>query len=333
MTKINFKIFIKQLIAKDFLGKDSYRGVSLTYAWLANQLGHFTLGLFPSIVLSVIFKDTPPIVFSKWVAISWFSFEVLNLTMPLFASKKDRIFKPHWKNLIYDTITDILYFVLGAMFSALLVSEPTPFLIWTNIGLVALLLYPFIDWYTMRIYQQYAYFPFQFRLSQWKGEFLDEFEKIIVNKYVAKGRKKNTRGNHLLIYGSVHEGKCNLGVAIANELALCKQTCTYITATKLYSHFFETHQDPETLWNWQTSKFLVIDDINPDKLKLTKPSDFLNYVDTFTPMNEENRTILREKNIIWVLGVNELDQKEEWTSMLSTIGVELDNINIVNLSY
>jgi hypothetical protein len=44
--KISFKRILKQLQA-DLIGKDSYRGVTLTYAWLANSLGTFHWDLHP----------------------------------------------------------------------------------------------------------------------------------------------------------------------------------------------------------------------------------------------------------------------------------------------
>lgn len=43
MVSISIKDIRNQLKA-DLIGKDSYRGVTLTYSWLANQFGHFSLG-------------------------------------------------------------------------------------------------------------------------------------------------------------------------------------------------------------------------------------------------------------------------------------------------
>lgn len=179
MEKINYKIFLKQLFIKDLFGKDSHRGVSLTYAWLANQLGHFTLGFLPSIWLSLAFDRTYALVYSIGVSAFWILFEAINLLFPiLFKKNKASIFKPKWKNLIYDTVTDVFYFLLGATFSCFLITFSTQLKIATFVVL-AILFYPFIDWYSRRIYQQYAYFPFQFRLSQWEGDFLDNKEKIL----------------------------------------------------------------------------------------------------------------------------------------------------------
>ncbi|MDO3694659.1 DnaA/Hda family protein [Wenyingzhuangia sp. chi5] len=332
MKRVTAKIFMEQLIFADLLGKDSQRGVSLTYAWLANQLGHFSLGFFPTIVFSLIFKKfETPIYYSIYVMIFWIIFETLNLTIPIFIKQKYCYFKPDWKHLIFDTITDLLYFSLGALGAAYLLTEDKMIGIIT-IVILLLLFYPFIYWYTLRIYQQYAFFPFQFRLSQWIGA-IDDVEKNIILNFVNK--KPQNQRNHLLIFGNVNEGKTNLGVAIANELALKKQSCTYITATKLYSLFYKNHENNDLIWNWKSCDYLIIDDINPDNLKHNKlitPKEFLSYVDRFTPKNTHNRNILKNKNVIWILGTNETKQREEWRMVLQTIGVAKTDIYSVDLS-
>ncbi|GGF68406.1 DnaA ATPase domain-containing protein [Wenyingzhuangia marina] len=332
MKHVNIKIFLKQLIFIDLLGKDSQRGVSLTYAWLANQLGHFSLGFFPTIVFSLIFKKfETPIYYSIYVIIFWILFESLNLTIPIIIKQKNCYFKPDWKHLIFDTITDLFYFGLGALAAAYLLTM-NKIIGFLTLAILLLLLYPFIYWYTLRIYQQYAFFPFQFRLSQWIGT-IDEMEKNIILNYISK--KTKTQQNHLLIFGNVNEGKTNLGVAIANELALKKQRCIYITATKLYSLFYKNHDNKDLLWNWENCDYLVIDDINPDNLKHNKlitPNEFLSYVDKFTHENSDNRNTLKNKNVIWILGTNETKQREEWHTILETIGVTKTDIFCVNLS-
>lgn len=332
MKRVCYKVFIKQLIIKDLLGKDSQRGISLTYAWLANQLGHFSLGFIPSIVLSSIFStQKSPMYFSTAVILFWLVFEIINLTLPILIKTKKRSFKPEWSHLIFDTITDLLYFGLGALVSAFILTQNNSIGYYV-ILLLFLLFFPFVYWYTLRIYQQYAFFPFQFRLSQWIGN-IDEQEKEIILNYIKK--TSHDEYNHLLIFGNVNEGKTNLGVAIANELALKKRACTYITATKLYSLLFKNIDNKDLLWNWVNCNFLVIDDINPDNLEhntIITPTDFLRYVDKFTPIDSNNRNILKTKNIIWVLGSNEKTQKEQWFKVLETIGVAPKNIFSVNLS-
>ena len=40
----------------DMKGKDSFRGISLSYGWLANQTGHIALGFFTGLLLLLLFN-------------------------------------------------------------------------------------------------------------------------------------------------------------------------------------------------------------------------------------------------------------------------------------
>lgn len=53
---ISLKHVLQQLKA-DLIGKDSYRGVTLTYSWLPNQFGHISLGFIPTVILFIITKN------------------------------------------------------------------------------------------------------------------------------------------------------------------------------------------------------------------------------------------------------------------------------------
>lgn len=87
MAKQTLKDIFSQLKA-DLIGKDSYRGVTLSYSWLANQLGHFSLAFFPTIwvhdAYTQIWHCKHP---GLWAAITiagfWFLFECYNFLGPL----------------------------------------------------------------------------------------------------------------------------------------------------------------------------------------------------------------------------------------------------------
>lgn len=332
MKKVTIAIFLKQLLVVDLFGKDSQRGVSLTYAWLANQLGHFTLGFIPTITFSLLLTKLGSSLFWMYsVCLFWIGFEIFNLIIPLYIDNRQRLFPLDLKHLIFDTITDILYFCFGSIFACLLLNPKNKTLQLVSIFNLILLFYPFIYWYTQRIYQQYAYFPFQFRLSQWTGKYIDQSEQSNILSYINTCSRAN-RGNHLLIYGKVAEGKSNLGVAIGNEIALQNKTCMYITATKLYSLFYCNLKNIDLHWTWKEADNLIIDDIKPDKLKHITNSDFLQYVDKFSNVNKENRNHLKNKNVIWVLGDCLDSKKEQWKDLLKEIGVPSNKIKTIDIS-
>lgn len=343
---ITFKRILKQLKA-DLIGKDSHRGVTLTYAWLANQFGHISLGFIPAFILYYFFS------FSAFkaalsVTIFWFLFELYNFLGPLLSKKESQsdvvfmpkkskyIFQPKWKNVAFDTFTDVCFFAFGSFFFALCIYKFDNNLI--TIFLVVLAVYlAFASnyWYITKMYQFFARFPFQFRLSQWDFS-INTIDKSVVDEFLLK----KDDGNHLMIYGSLSSGKTSLGVGILNELSIKNNSCLYVNAIKMFNYFFKDEDDvleAHEIWNWKSVKFLMIDDINPSEPiqdDLISPEKLLSFIDTLKPEHKKNRKILQSKNIIWVLGSQQyLDDNhvDKWKQMLLKIGVKEKKITSINL--
>lgn len=345
---ISFKRILKQL-KDDAIGKDSHRGVTLTYAWLANQFGHISLGFIPTFLLFYCFK-IDEITSAIYISLGWLIFEAFNFLMPLLSKKESKAsvvyipknskynFKPKWSNVAFDTFTDVCFFTFGAFLFSLIITEFK-----NNIALIVLsvlliyLLFASRYWFITKMYQFYARFPFQFRLSQWDFN-INETNKLKVNKFL---QSKKTDGNHLLIYGALSTGKTSLGVGILNELSIKNNSCLYVNAVKMFNYFFKDEDDfleAHEIWNWKTVEFLMIDDINPSEPiqdELISPKKLLSFIDTLKPKNKRNREVLKHKNIIWVLGSKQyLDEtnKDKWKEMLLDIGVRNAKISTINLS-
>lgn len=351
--RITFKDIVRQVKA-DLIGKDSYRGVTLSYAWLANQLGHFALGYIPTLVVYAFLKKCtswhePAFIAAVMVSALWLLFELFNFLGPLLLNRvssskllyvpsgRSYTFPPFWLNIAFDTFTDVCFFVLGSFSAALFLL--LSYKIMLVIGLVfCLLLYPSYYWYKTKIYLQEADYPFQFRLSQWDSSIGDPYREIVyrfLNHYDGK--------QHLLIFGNRKSGKSSLGTAIASELSIKHRFCKYLTAMKLYSHFFENTpynysgtSFSSGIWDWKTCSLLVIDDINPGAPlphDITTPREFLKMLDAYTPGNDTNRKILREKSVIWILGQPAIkpDAEMDWSGMLEEIGVRKENIHSIYL--
>lgn len=343
------KLIFKQL-KDDLIGKDAYRGVTLTYAWLANQFGHFALGFIPSMILYQVFKlkdiYEDPMIISLFVFVFWGSFEMINFLGPLliekksknefpfFKVKKNYTFNPRWFNLGLDTFTDLCFFCIGAFTYSLLMSYSN-----FNLGLLFVLLIlifqPCNYWFLSRMYQLHAKYPFQFRLSQWNRPISEDNKKKIV-QYL-KSSKKETK--HLLIFGDHKSGKTSLAVGISNELSIKQKSCLYISAMKLFEEFYNDSKEKihHSIWNWKDVDYLIIDDINPGhpiSEELVSPEQFLSFIDTGLSINKENREVLKNKNIIWVLGNKEKNEslnKNPWIQMVEGIGVHSNNIEAINL--
>eukprot|EP01133_Synstelium_polycarpum_P017858 gene17858-21291_t len=315
MKFINAKTVIGQL-KKDLIGKDSYRGVTLTYTWLANQFGHFSLGFIPTILIYALIKDRPALHYPElWASLgvwsAWILFELYNFLGPLLLKTSTRrealkntdyTFSPAWANVAFDTITDLAYFGMGAIAASLVCSYHSQMLL-ALISLLIVIAYPAYYWYTTKMYIQNAEYPFQLRLSQWSQKIKDEHKKAVLDYLDHKGE-----GKHMLIFGSRGSGKTTLSVGIATEASIKNGYCSYITAVKLLSMFFERTdnpaESPNKLWTWRNCGLLVIDDINPGKpvkgdiISTSLFYELLNNVDC----GPDNLKHIREKNIIWKNG-------------------------------
>lgn len=341
------KAVIKQLKA-DLIGKDSYRGVTLTYSWLANQLGHLSLGFIPTILLFIFLskkmeKEEAALWSAAIISCVWIIFEAYNFLGPLLLKKPSSskrmfmpqgsryTFAPQWGNIAFDTATDIIFFSFGAFMASLCCAYTTSALV-IMLVLLVLLIYPCAYWYMTKMYLQAPQYPFQFRLSQWQQGISDP-NRTAVQQFMAN----DGEGKHLLVFGDKGSGKTTLSVGIATEMSIRRHAATYLTAMKLYCMFFDKGSaGGEALWNWRNASVLVIDDINPGspiEPDLISPKVFLNMLDTFAH-NPDNRLALKSKNVIWVLGNNVPKEKDEerWEQMLEKIGVGKDNILSVNLS-
>jgi hypothetical protein len=296
---ITAKDILRQLKA-DLIGKDSYRGVTLSYSWLANQTGHFALGFIPSFVLYLLLKKytsmhNPALWCAVIISCAWLLFELYNFLGPLLLNKpsgskllyipkgKAYVFSPAWKNIAFDTATDVMFFALGAFTLSILLAFS-----WVVVTILALLVValalPSYYWYVTKMFLQEAQYPFQFRLSQWDLTISEE-GKAIVYRFV----NNRSTGRHLLIFGGRETGKTSLATGIATELSIKHRSCFYTTGVKLYQLFFDAEekqqQDKEKrLWTWRGSSCLVIDDINPGEPvndDIIRPAEFLNILDTF----------------------------------------------------
>jgi len=339
--KVPFSCIRKQLVY-DLIGKDSYRGVTLSYAWLANQSGHFALGFVPTCFMYQWLRhcwaiEYPAKVAAWSIALLWLLFEVFNVLKSIFFSKPKGgfTFRPQWGNVVFDTATDVLVFAIGAFAASVACNWCHN--LWIE-WLVAMLLflYPAYYWYTTKICQQQADFPFQFRLSQWEGGLTEE-QKRTVLLFLAQGL--NHQSQHLLVTGAINSGKTSIGIGIGNELAIQHQAVSYVTATKLLELFYLPNPALENnrLWHWRNAGTLIIDDINPslpDGINNTfLTPELVNKHLQNSRMGKENKDALLQQNVIWILGSGSGGQAQlsDWQSMLQQLGVAPRQITCLHL--
>jgi|GEM_PF-485572 len=361
MPQIRLPQVLKQL-KNDLIGKDSYRGVTFSYSWLANQFGHYALGFIPALLIWIVLTKLttwpcPVLLAPTIVSIAWLVFETGNFLGPLLLkkqslaehfylpSKEKYTFQPAWKNVAFDTFTDLLFFWLGAFSASLclagIIGGDSKIARNVLLALMVVLIYPAAYWYRTKLYLQYAKFPIQFRLSQWKkhpqGEPLNDIDVQTVLSFVEVSATSS--GNHLLIFGGRRSGKSTLAIGIGTELSIKGYSCSYYTAMKLFNTF--ALNEPEIIasddcevWSWRTASLLVIDDLNPGS---PTPRVFLSTNDVLAAINEgdaeSNRKCLAGKNVVWVLGDDDSGNPDAWLKLLLDLGVCESKIATVGLGF
>ena len=333
---------------QDLIGKDSHRGVTLTYAWLANQFGHFSLGFIPTFIVFLILQKfdlgnelvVGAISFAA-VALGWTFFEIYNVLKPLISAKKPirwkqrNVFDPHMRSICYDTFTDLCFFWIGGAASVFILLGRefiVNFLVF-GAAVVLLIILVFIFgryWYTVKLFQQKSKFPFQFRLSQWTYPEPKKYTDQI------KGFMESDLPQHMLIFGESGSGKTSLAVGLTTEKFFSHQRGLYTTAMKFFDILLEDQnrggktKDVGNPWSWKDTQWLIIDDINPSNLKIIEPEQVLREIkpkeDHITISQRstsssrdnqpliDNKKFLQDKKVIWVVGNPKL--RSEWEKMI-----------------
>lgn len=331
---------IKGQLKQDLIGKDAFRGITLSYAWMANQFGHFALGFIPVIIVHAIISNWMHGTF--WACLpailvwfGWFRFEVFNFRTSLLKLKDQLVFyRPQKGHFVRDLLTDLGYFALGSS-AALVVILPNPVTVLIWFLIVALLLNESRYWYLSKIYLQRALYPFQFRLSQWTKP-LDDDIKMKIEQFM----DPELPNQHLLVFGEDDDDKLLLCVGIGSELSYQLIKCRYLTTMKAFECFYrqEPGDNKESHlynWNWHEARFLIIDDINPahkDMAEVITTPEFLQKIEHKDSV--ENKKQLCEKKVIWMLGNETTGNKEQldWEGLMGSIGVHPENIITINLS-
>lgn len=333
MLAITLKDVWKVLHA-DLIGKDSHRGITLTYGWFANQVGHFALGFVPSYFLHSCFNFTITHA-TLYTAIFWTVFETYNVLSPLYKKeyKGNKSFKVQWGNIVFDMFTDLCFFWIGCTLYYLSQVDNKQVLI-IFISCLFLMLFSIRYWFLTKLYQQNALFPYQFRLSQWDVELQKNSIELITTFL-----KQKPDGQHFIVLGNKGKGKTRLMVGMANEFSIRHRKCTYTTMSKWASMLEEDDQTlVETsfsIWNWSNAHFLLIDDINPgnpkDSNKTSSNETYMNIVRT-----HENRNVsaLRTMNVAWIVGeCCAGETPNDWKEMIHKLNVSLESIHIINLNH
>ena len=278
--------------------KDVQDVITASYVWMADQIGHISLGLLPTLLLGWIWR----LLCDHWkldhvweiggygvVAIGFFILWVSKERQDFVDTRKRAIkrFPFDSSDITWNVKTALLYFGIGGLLAfAALVG-----LCWLVIALV-LVLWPAIRvafwWLRRKLAFQQAGLPYLYRLTNFSGLITDEALKAVEGLCRLKERPvvlwkvlftwdlvekaEPVTHQHLLITGPLRSGKTSLAVGIGTEFAFALGIGRYFSAAKLMELVTGRPEDATTaqmdyddgrvLWPLAACDLVIVDDVD-----------------------------------------------------------------------
>lgn len=337
---------------EDIQGKEVQNGYTLTYVWMANQLGHFTIGFAGTLLLvwgvQVLLApclgcSVSPFLATRetggglsdvrlqgavcgwvivvavghvllWCAKEWWDY--LRARNDAHGSAFD--FKGI--DVFLDAATAVGFIAIG------IVVAFCSLLAW-SLGLLAFVagvlvaLVPAHYWLSRKYCFQRAKIPYVFRLADFGGTFDPGLKgppgAAVVDAFLHDPTKPRPRPRHLLIFGEAHTGRTELSTGILTEHCFDVKKGRYLTWTKFVENASmpPDQQEEEQSWPWQHSDIVVLDDVvsSVDGLALEAPADVAQQL---AGLGQSTIDKLKDRQLVWVLGPADEKVRKEWRDAL-----------------
>lgn len=323
-TVFTIKELLKQF-KNDLWCKEVETGYTVSYTWMANQLGHFALGFVPTILFMTA-------CFAIWGISPWFALLSL-LPIGLMIGKEYGDVQAEvvrWKTTpgieplaiadVWKNAANACWFsIVGALVAGSCALAPLfPVALGAGIGFITLLLLTIPTLFVMRYwitkkkcYQQSG-LPYIYRLS-----YFDE-----TRVYDAGTSRhlltdfQDGHIDHLVISGLAKSGKTTLAVGLGTELGFAQIKVRYTTFRDFMDICKEAEEDyihlAYILWNCKEADVLIFDDVE------------LPIVLDFITKNPNVAEIMKSKKIIWI---TEEDPNNIY-KVFSPISIRIEHITL-----
>lgn len=363
----------RQVVAQagsDLLGKEVQNGYTVSYVWMTNQLGHFTLGLL--FILLVVWAveafhalaagcspwsvplqsllggagDAGCLVAPRnfW---SGYMLPVPLLALGILVWKEARdygiavsyasghAFPVDRGDIFKDAATAVWFYGIGVLVAY------TSFVAWLCALLVFLIglaisMWPALYWLSRKTCFQRADLPFLYRLADFNTPFAPApaANQVEIARFLAG----EAPASHLLVFGDVGSGRTSLAVGIGTEHCFAVRTARYLTWAKFIEE--AQPQSPPTMahgatvWPWPTSDFVVFDDV-VDVVAGTPRTDPASIVADLQALPRSAIAALGAMRAVWVLGpsVAPPASPADWIAALGRVlGLPPDRFRYVSLA-
>ena len=288
-------------VAHDLYGtKDVQDAVTASYVWMADQIGHISLGLLPTLLFSWIWL----MVCQSWgLADAWSIGGCVAITLAIFAywiSKERQDYVDTYNRAIkrfpfdssdikWNVKTALLYFGIGG-----LLALGAQIGLWWLVGVLIVSLWPALRvafwWLRRKLAFQQAGLPYLYRLTNFSGVIGDDamaavsglcdlqerpvtLRKVLFTPDVVE-RTNPVTARHLLITGPLRSGKTSLAVGIGTEFAFALGIGRYLSAAKLMQLMTGPrdaakivpsemdYDDGRVLWPLIECDLVIVDDVD-----------------------------------------------------------------------
>jgi hypothetical protein len=265
---------------RDLFGKDVQETPTVSYVWMADQLGHFGLGFQITFLLRWIAEALGYLsgwaVFlvaignlSIWVVKEWFDY----LREVRKAKTASSIFPFNAKEIRWNIVTALFFIAAGVIVAAISRRNPLDPIIALGVLLVPAL-WVIVWWLRRKITFQQAGLPYLYRLTNFPNKIADdEAEAQRLATFIidlANPASASGQGKHLVIAGPLGSGTSSLAAGVGTEFAFAMGIGRYTTLVKLLESSVMNEgkslgqpefQDGRILWPWQFAELLIIDDL------------------------------------------------------------------------
>jgi len=353
-ARFNILDLLKQA-KTDLWAKEVQTGYTVTYAWMANQLGHFALGFIPVYFLIWLALASGLV---GWLRTSfgeeglrWSQFLIPVVWLLWFINKeqgdvqeaiadagKANVFPMDAGDVRRDAYTAVYFFAAGiAVASADLVAPWhndhrwywLPVLVFLALFLIGMS--PAYYWLSRKKCFQQANLPYMFRLANFPPKIASppasDSVPALLEFTSLQGQWK-----HLIICGPLQSGKTTLASAIGTEHAFAMGRARYLGAFD-FLQFADLDHDPlaspnQPLWPWQQSNILILDDLDPgfQDDNILNRAEILKQIGKLNSLNQ-----LRSLRTVWLVGSEA--HAEFWrTELARLLQTKPEEIGLVHLT-